>query len=55
VFRMWFGRTGGFEELGFESPGLEGPCEQEALDLVDAFPAEVIELVDGLDAFGEGF
>jgi hypothetical protein len=33
--------------------GVEGPRKQDALCFVGVFVAEVIELVNGLDAFGE--
>ena len=33
---------------------IERPGQQEALGFVDVFAAEVVHLVGGLDAFGEG-
>ena len=33
---------------------FERPAEEEALGVVDVFVAEVVELVDCFDAFGEG-
>ena len=33
---------------------FEWPAEEEALYFVDVFESEVVELVDGFDAFGDG-
>jgi hypothetical protein len=43
------------EDEPLEVVRCEGFAEEEALGVVDVFVAEVVELVDGFDAFGEGF
>ncbi len=54
---MLFGVRRGFqfgEDECLDGVCFERPAEEEALDVVDVFVSEVVELVDCFDAFGDG-
>jgi hypothetical protein len=42
------------EDLRFERLSIEWLGEEESLDFVDVFGAQVVQLARGLDAFGKG-
>ena len=47
-------RSCGGEEFGFDDGGVEWAGQEETLGLVDVFVSEVVHLVGGFDAFGQG-